>query len=92
MGADEKRKLVCMRAMQPYSLPRGTIFDRRCATCGERVAIALAGQAELREHPDTEICCEKCITFKDDDVVDFAAGAVDEFLRFLDDPNTEGNA
>lgn len=52
--------LVCARADSLRVVP-GSIFDRICTTCGEKVMIAPSGQARLKEIPELEILCGVCL-------------------------------
>lgn len=75
--------LICAPADAPMTVP-GTIFNRFCATCGERVMIAPSGQRILREYPDATIQCGPCFETKPDPeitTVEIAAGNLEEALR-----------
>lgn len=74
--------LVCMRANAPIVVP-GSIFDRRCGKCGERVIIAPSGQ-RLLARKALKIHCWPCYRQAAEkgevETVGFAANA-DEIRR-----------
>ena len=51
--------LVCALADAPRCVP-GTVFNRWCRNCNQRVMIAPSGQKVLRKYPHAIIICPTC--------------------------------
>jgi hypothetical protein len=59
----------------------GSVFDRFCHWCGERVMIAPSGQALLKTMPELKIMCAVCFASMDADAEEILLPASIEELR-----------
>lgn len=53
-------KIICDRAMAVAWVPRGCTFERSCAACGQRLALAPSGQTLLQADPTMTLLCSIC--------------------------------
>jgi hypothetical protein len=84
--------LICARADAPL-IVQGSVLDKFCNKCGERVMVAPSGQAMLRQHPNAEIVCEVCfraINFGEQKVEFKLASGIDQIANEIANavPNT----
>ena len=66
-----------MRADAP-TVVHGSVFNKTCSECGERVMVAPSGQELLKCHPKAKILCTACFRPTPGDIVQSAAKTMAE--------------
>lgn len=74
--------LVCAPATAEMAA-RGSVFDRSCSKCGERVMVAPSGQRMLKEIPGLPIICMRCyyVAVRGRECVNIWAAPMEEIER-----------